>query len=130
MKKYTQVILIIVVALLICMGCTDELLPSELHSIPVFIRNMSTVSGVTLSLPMSGVAGGFSVSLDPSPQAGIPVDSSRTVIGPHLFYWSLKRTIDSVVVASGEIYIESRTWVLIEEDGGEWSCTWSDEPLW
>jgi hypothetical protein len=30
MKKYTQVILIIVVALLICMGCTDELLPSEL----------------------------------------------------------------------------------------------------
>ena len=102
----------------------------DLRTYKVHIRNMSTSSGVILTLPDwiyqgGDYLGGFAVSLDPSPQAGIPVDESGIVWGPHTFDWWLEKTIDSVVVDSGSIKIAYEKWVLIEEDHGEWSCTWS-----
>ena len=131
MKKRVCTMTIAVTALLLCPGCTDETYPSEIHEIPVHIRNTSTVSGITLTAPWlwsQHYNAGLSVTLDPSPQPGIPVDSTRTVQGPHTFAWRAERTTDSVVFDSGSIHIDSRTWVLIEGDNGNWSCIWSDEP--
>jgi|GEM_PF-2402269 len=133
MKKCFPIILTVVVALFVHVGCLEFPGMTEIpewDTIPIHIRNMSTSSGVTLTLP-HWVHGfewvfGCSVSLDPSPHPGIPVDSSTTVQGPHTFQWSLRRTIDSVVVAWGQIHIDSEKWVLIEENNSEWTCTWSD----
>lgn len=132
MKKYT---FIVIAVLLVYIGCADyggTDVP-DWHTVPVNIRNMSTSSGIILTLPDwiyngGDYIGGFSISLDPSPETGIPVEASALAWGPHTFDWSLKRTIDSVVVDSGSVHIASETWVLIEEDSDVWSCTWSDEP--
>jgi hypothetical protein len=134
MRRYLRIKLIVIVILLVHVGCLDFPGMTEVpdwHSIPVHIRNMSTSSGFILTLPdwiyQGGyMYGGFSVSLDPSPEPGMPVEASALPWGPHTFDCSLRRTIDSMVVISGSVHIASETWVLIEEDNDEWSCTWSN----
>jgi hypothetical protein len=135
MNKYFQIALIISVALLVYIGCTDNHisdLPSHLYRANIYIRNTSTLSGVTLTVPPAyyqagypaGWAGGFSVYLNPSPQVGIPVESSGWVLCPAIFDWSAERAIDTVIFDSGSIYIDSDKWVVIYGDSTGWNCVW------
>ena len=103
---------------------------------PVYLRNMSTVNGVTVTAPSYPMWGGYgsydcgiSVTLDPAPQSGVPVDSIDYVYGPYDYHWTIRRVVDSVVIATGYFVIDGNTWVLIEETDGNWRCTWSNEPI-
>ena len=132
MRRHYVILLFAVITLSLHMVCLDfqgmNVGVPEYNTYPVSVRNTSTSSGVTLNLPpWYYEGGGLNITLDAAPQPGVPVDSSGTVLGPHLFNWRLVRTVDSTVVATGEIYIDSRMWALIEENNGEWTCTWSDD---
>jgi hypothetical protein len=97
----------------------------------IHIRNISVISGMTFGhgLHIYGqptTAYTFTY-LGPSPQSGIPIDTSIGV-NWSTNYWRVERAIDSVVIDSGWISIAPDQWLLIEGDTSGWSCTWSDEP--
>jgi hypothetical protein len=131
MWRHYAILLLVVVTTSVHLTCLEFTgmgmdLPQNWRAIDVYVRNTSTSSGVNLYLPPWNYEGsGLDITLDPAPQPGVPVDSSDVVFGPHLFNWSLKTTIDNVVVATGEIYISWPVYVLIEENNGDWNCTWS-----
>jgi hypothetical protein len=127
MKKY---ILTIVVVLLVYMGCGWDTVdipddPLEPTFNPLHIRNMSTTSGITYIYGSRSDSGSHTY-LDPSPQSGIPVDTVIQICDWYELAWWVERAIDSVVIDSGRVWIGREIWLLIEEDNGNWSCTWSN----
>ncbi|UCG29572.1 MAG: hypothetical protein JSV53_08655 [candidate division WOR-3 bacterium] len=93
---------------------------------PLHIRNMSTTSGVIYICGQYPNTMAYHVYLDPSPQSGTPVDTVIPIVDSIEFPWWVERAIDSVVIDSGYVWMTCERWLLIEEDSGEWSCTWSD----
>lgn len=134
MKKCLPIILMAIVMLLIYVNCLEfpGMTNIEFTYLPLHIRNMSTTSGVTFChtdrmFPFNPENPAyFSYYLDASPQAGVPVDRTEMVMEQN-FSWWVERAIDSVRVGSGNVEFTREKWLLIEENSGEWSCTWSDE---
>jgi hypothetical protein len=136
MKRYFPVILIIVFALFIHIGCGDftgigagvgsDPPPQTWETGNIHIRNMSTISGVIFGYGL--YAASNSIYLNPSPQPGIPVDTSILVLVLSVNRWQVERAIDNVVIDSASISIAPDQWLLIEGDSAGWSCTWSDDP--
>lgn len=129
MKKCSLIVLIAAVMLFLHVGCLE--FPGMGIDYPAYhnvhIRNMSTTSGVIFWRTDAAIPGGMwvSVYLDPSPQAGIPVDKTTNGV-EQTSRWYVERTIDSVVVDSGTVLFDCEKWLLIEEDNSVWSCTWSN----
>ncbi|MDH4212256.1 MAG: hypothetical protein OEV79_12500 [candidate division WOR-3 bacterium] len=137
MKKCLPIVLMVIVMLLVYVNCLEfpGMTNIEFTYFPLHIGNMCTTSGVTFCrtdrlLPyIPEDPAYFSYYLDASPQAGVPVDRTERVL-EQTFSWLVERAIDSVVVVSGSVEFFREKWILIEENSGDWTCTWSDEPLW
>ena len=125
MKKYT--LLFCVLLLYICIGCIEDspgsTPPDPTHA-SCHMRNTSTSSGVYVEFFM--VSSGYRYYLAPSPQVGIPVDTTVNFLPCYTLHWWVERAIDSVVIDSGSFYLDRNKWLLIEEDNGDWTCTWSN----
>jgi len=121
MKKWVVVFFV----LFWWIGCDWDL--SDLNPVlyDVHIRNMSAVSGITVTF-FQYKGANICDSLGPSPLSGIPVDKTISILGEEDYLWRVERTIDSVLVDSGYIDINCEKWLLVEEENGIWSCTWSD----
>ena len=134
MKKCWPIALMTIVVLLVSVNCLEfpGMTNIEFTYFPLHIRNMSTTSGVTFchsdrSLPFSPeYPAYFSYYLEASPEVGVPVDRTEMVL-EQTFSWWVETAIDSVRVGSGSVSFFNEKWILIEENNGEWSCTWSDE---
>lgn len=133
MRKCIYVVPIATVVLFLNVFCE---FPGMSHDIPddipdqyyydmstIYIRNMSTLSGVRFGYGMYSI--NQFTYLAPSPQPGIPVDTSIRCINSSL-HWQVQRVIDCVVIDSGTISIGADKWLLIEGDSTGWSCTWSN----
>lgn len=90
------------------------------------MRNMSSTSGFILTLtPDVHEYNDKIYTLGPSHLSGIPKDTLVRVSSGD-YEWGVARTLDSVLIGSGNIEINCDKWLLVEENNGIWSCTWSD----
>lgn len=133
MKRYLLHVFMVSVVMLMHTSCLDLDLsgvtvepyePPPTRN-PLNIRNMSTTSGVTFTCGNYPYTGAYHVYLDPSPQPGTPVDTVIPIVDSIEFPWWVERSSDSTVIDSGYVWMTCERWLLIEEDNGEWSCTWS-----
>ncbi|KPK62573.1 hypothetical protein AMJ83_10420 [candidate division WOR_3 bacterium SM23_42] len=123
MKKW----IVAIIVLFWCTGCDmAEFGAINDPFVPVHMRNMSTISGVTVFLNCGyDRPENVTCYLDPSPQSGMPVDRDLTVSMLCDIWW-VERAVDSVVIDSGSIALTSEKWLLIEGSATGWTCTWSD----
>jgi hypothetical protein len=133
MKRYLPILFISVAIMFVHTSCLDidssgltwdPYEPPPTRN-PLHIRNMSTTSGVTFICGDYPNTGAYHVYLDPSPELGTPVDTCIPIVDSIEFPWWVERAVDSVVIDSGRVQMYCEHWLLIEEDNGDWSCTWS-----
>ena len=132
MKRYLPIVFIAVVILCVHTSCLDldgggivYTYDPPPNTNPLHMRNMSTTSGVTFICGDYPNTMTYHVYLCSAPQSEIPVDTVIPIVDSIDFPWWVEKAIDSVVIDSGYVQMHCERWLLIEEDNGDWSCTWS-----
>jgi len=135
MKKHIPIMITVVTIFLVNTFCHLTAVP-HIDEVTLYVRNMSTISGVTVFVHRKPPEPEehYSLYLERSSQSGTSVDGIIPDLKGTGFTWSVERAMDSVVVDSGRCSFLNDAWLLIEGrpevNNGEWSCTFSYEPLW
>jgi hypothetical protein len=72
------------------------------------------------------------IYLPACPVGGVPVEtrSGLTYRGGGEMRWEVVKEVGDTLIGSGTLNMASDLWLEVNGTNGDWSCEWSDEPLW